>query len=98
MIRRLSFVVVCMVAILSCGQMALAGGPFQQTLSNCFCRDLPDHERVGCNGYLQFRIERGKDRQSSLDSCLWGCTQILSNPLDIQKCQKGCREANEKDW
>lgn len=74
-----------------------ASGPFRDALFDNFCRDLPYQERVGCNGYLQYRIQRGKSRQQAIDNCLWGCGEVLTDPTKIENCQKGCREANAKD-
>lgn len=75
---------------------ALAG-PFKSALHSQFCRSLPYHQRVGCDGYLQYRIERGKDRDYSNSTCKWGCAQVLSDPSAIEDCRKGCAEANSKD-
>ena len=75
-----------------------AGGPFYETLYQNFCQNLPNSpERKGCQGYLQYRIQRGKSRDDSLDNCIWGCGEVFSDPVKIEDCRKGCRIANEKD-
>ncbi len=76
----------------------LHSGPFQKVLSDTFCNGLSPDRKTGCNGYLQYRIERGKDKQRSLDSCLWGCEQIMDDLKREQLCQAGCRKAHELDW
>jgi hypothetical protein len=77
--------------------MSQAGGPFRDVLFQTFCSSLPYNEKVGCNGYLQYRIQRGKDRDTSLNNCIWGCGEVMDDPTKIEDCQKGCRETNEKD-
>lgn len=77
--------------------MSQAGGPFYETLSQTFCSNLPYQEKKGCNGYLQYRIQRGKNRDEALESCTWGCGEIFSDPVKIEDCRKGCRDANALD-
>jgi hypothetical protein len=76
----------------------LHSGPFEDVLSDTFCSGLSQNEKTGCQGYLQFRIARGKDRQHSLDRCLWGCYETMADPTKVQACQAGCRKAHELDW
>jgi len=78
-------------------QSASAGGPFRDTLFDNFCRGLEYNEKVGCNGYLQYRIQRGRSRDRALEMCTWGCGEVLDNPAKISDCQKGCRDANAQD-
>jgi hypothetical protein len=73
------------------------GGPFYNTLYNTFCSGLPYHERLGCHGYLQYRIQRGKSRDEALNKCLWGCGELYDDPAQVENCRKGCQEANTKD-
>jgi hypothetical protein len=82
----------------SCFKTAWAGGPFSNVLIDNFCQGLPDHERDGCKGYLQYRIGRGKSRESALDNCIWGCGEIMNSPSQVENCRKGCRGVNNKDW
>ncbi len=82
----------------ACFKTAWAGGPFRNLLFDNFCQGLPYNEQTGCNGYLQYRIERGRDRESALDNCIWGCAQVLDDPADVENCRTGCRGANDKDW
>jgi len=77
--------------------MSQAGGPFRDVLFQTFCSSLPYQEKVGCNGYLQYRIQRGRDRDKALELCVWGCGQVLIDPVKIEDCRKGCRTTNQKD-
>lgn len=72
-------------------------GAFRDALFDGFCRDLPYSERIGCNGYLQYRIQRGKSRDQALETCLWGCGEVLSDPTKVPDCRKGCLDANALD-
>jgi hypothetical protein len=76
---------------------AAAGGPFYNALSQSFCSGLPPQERTGCDGYLSYRIQRGKSRQEALERCLWACGEAFGDAAQVARCQKGCREANARD-
>lgn len=82
----------------SCFKTAWAGGPFSNVLIDNFCQGLPGHERDGCEGYVQYRIQLGKSRETALDNCIWACGQIKNSPSEIETCRTGCRGANDKDW
>ncbi|MFW5837996.1 MAG: hypothetical protein ACOCVM_08295 [Desulfovibrionaceae bacterium] len=78
-------------------QPAAAGGPFRDVLFDNFCQTLPYHEQVGCNGYLQYRIQRGKSRDQAIENCLWGCGEVMNDPTKVPDCKKGCQHANGLD-
>ena len=73
-------------------------GPFKEVLHSNFCKGMQSWaKKSGCDGYLQYRIERGKARQQSLDNCKWGCGEIMNDPAKIEGCREGCRIAHEND-
>lgn len=78
-------------------QPAPAGGPFRDVLFDNFCRGKPYEERVGCNGYLQYRIQRGRNRDKAIELCTWGCGEILDGPTKTSDCQRACRDMNALD-
>lgn len=76
---------------------ALAGGPFYNTLYDATCTSLSGKERVGCHGYLQYRIQRGKSRVEASNKCHWGCGELFSSPSDVEQCRTGCNKTNAQD-
>lgn len=72
-------------------------GPSKNLLHDHFCRTMSPDKKLGCNGYLQYRIEMGKARQESLDRCIWGCGKVLDDYNKVQACQNGCRTMHEND-
>ncbi|MGE4555254.1 MAG: hypothetical protein AB7D07_00380 [Desulfovibrionaceae bacterium] len=79
------------------GVRPVQAGPVRSTLFEAFCTQLGQVEKIGCNGYLQYRIKEGLEREFSLKSCYWGCTQILSNAAEVERCQSGCAFVHSKD-
>ncbi len=97
MINKSAIVLLVLILALFCFQPAMAGGPARDVLFNQFCKSMPYHNKIGCNGYLQYRIQRGKSRDQSLNNCIWGCGQVLSDPSAIEKCKEGCRAMHGYD-
>ncbi|MFO7728087.1 MAG: hypothetical protein R6X11_07135 [Desulfonatronovibrio sp.] len=79
-------------------QSASAGGPFMDVLFDNFCQGKPYAERTGCNGYLQYRIQRGRNRDKAFELCIWGCGEVLDSSTEISDCHKGCQEVNALDY
>ena len=95
---RTLFTITVLMALLTFFTAPLhSGGPFRDVLFDNFCRELPYHEKAGCNGYLQYRIERGRNRDRALELCVWGCGEVMDDPTKVQDCQKGCQDANAQD-
>lgn len=95
---RMLFSIAAVIALLIVFTTPLhAGGPFRDVLFDNFCEGLPYHEKVGCKGYLQYRIQRGRNRDRALELCTWGCGETLDDPTKVQDCQKGCQDTNALD-
>ncbi len=97
MIRTFIFIALILGALMLNWQTGMAGGPCRDVLFDTFCQGLPYNEKVGCSGYLQYRIQRGRNRDRALESCTWGCAEVLDDPAKIKDCQKGCRDMNAQD-
>jgi hypothetical protein len=97
MLRKALGGVLVVGAMMLSSQPASAGGPFRDCLFDNFCRGLPYHEKAGCNGYLQYRIQRGRNRDRAIELCVWGCGEIYDVPTKIEDCRKGCRDVHSMD-
>ena len=97
MFRKFFAAVLVTCSLVVWAQSAPAEGPFWDALFDNFCRGLEYNERVGCNGYLQYRIQRGRNRDKAFELCTWGCGEVMDNPTKISECQKGCQDINALD-
>ncbi|MFP4168281.1 MAG: hypothetical protein ACLFSY_05455 [Desulfonatronovibrionaceae bacterium] len=92
--------VLILLAVFCLGSLSPAyAGRFKEVLHNNFCKGMDKQAtKIGCDGYLQYRIERGKARQQSFDNCKWGCGETMNDPVEVEECREGCRIANENDY